>query len=144
MLDELERAGGRRVSGVRGVAEIESYLRGTLSGDPPGGRRAAARDRTTARADGADSSRSRRPTRLPQLVEGFRTDYPEALPGFGPDGALRGEDSAIVSPAAWEARDAAAPTRWVVVDDADHYVPEEQPASSPPYRSDAARPRAVA
>ena len=41
---------------------------------------------------------------------------------------VRGMDSAIVSAAGWESAKADRPhDRWVVVEDADHYIPEEHP-----------------
>lgn len=64
-----------------------------------------------------------------QLVAGLRTSWEQEFRDVGvPITCLRGVDSAIVSEAAWlAAQDACPQARWVVVDDADHYVPEEQP-----------------
>ena len=70
---------------------------------------------------------------LASVVEGLRTDYPEAFAGVRlPITALRGEDSAIVSLAAWAAaRELLPDIDWVDVADADHDVPEDSPLSLP-------------
>ncbi|QYM64616.1 alpha/beta fold hydrolase [Microbacterium sp. Se5.02b] len=64
-----------------------------------------------------------------QLIEGFRTPWDaefRAVPTTMTH--LRGVDSSIVSEAAWRRAIADRPDdRWVVVDDADHYIPEEHP-----------------
>ncbi len=69
---------------------------------------------------------------LASVVEGLRTDYPEAFAGVRvPMTALRGEDSAIVTPGSVgvSSRSTRPDIEWVDVADADHYVPEEQPAA---------------
>jgi 2-(acetamidomethylene)succinate hydrolase len=72
-----------------------------------------------------------RPAALAALVEGLRTDYPEEYAGLAvPMVSVRGEDSLIVSPAAWASAQRLAPhVRAVELADADHYVHEEQPAA---------------
>jgi len=66
---------------------------------------------------------------LAQVVDGLRTPWDQEFRDVRvPLTCMRGADSAIVTTAAWEAaRDAHPRGRWIVVDDADHYVPEEQP-----------------
>lgn len=66
---------------------------------------------------------------MKQLVAGLRIPWDQEFRDVGvPMTCLRGVDSAIVSEAAWlAAQDVCPQARWVVVDDADHYVPEEQP-----------------
>ncbi|WP_306231917.1 alpha/beta fold hydrolase [Agrococcus beijingensis] len=73
-----------------------------------------------------------RPAALAALVEGLRTDFPDEFAAVAAEGpamvAVRGEHSAIVSPAAWARAQALAPTAgFVELADADHYVHEEQP-----------------
>lgn len=69
------------------------------------------------------------PGAMKQLIEGFHTPWAAEFHGVvAPMTHLRGADSAIVSEAAWAAAMADRPgDRWLVVDDADHYIPEEFP-----------------
>jgi 2-(acetamidomethylene)succinate hydrolase len=69
------------------------------------------------------------PSALQQTIAGLRVDYPEEFERVaGPLTAVRGVDSAIVSPDAWQRAHALLPSaRWVGAAEADHYVPEEQP-----------------
>lgn len=66
---------------------------------------------------------------LKQLVDGLRTPWDQEFRDVAvPMTCVRGIDSMVVSVAAWEAaQDARESARWVVVDNADHYVPEEHP-----------------
>jgi len=66
---------------------------------------------------------------MDELVEGLRTPWDEEFRAVrAPMSCLRGVDSAIVSAQAWErARRDRPDARWVVIGDADHYVPEEHP-----------------
>ena len=129
VLDTLERrvaAGDRRFADV---AEIESYLAKRYPRMPQDAVARRARFGYQHDADGC-----LRPlasgTALASVVDGLRIDHPGAFAGVRvPMAALRGEDSAIVSPAAWAAaRELRPDIEWVDVADADHYVPEEQPA----------------
>lgn len=72
-----------------------------------------------------------RPEALAALVEGLRTDSPAEYAGLSvPMVSVRGEDSLIVSPAAWAAAKELAPhVQAIELPDADHYVHEEQPAA---------------
>jgi len=64
-----------------------------------------------------------------QLIEGFRTPWDAEFRAVAaPMTSIRGRDSRIVSTAAWEKAVADRPNdRWVVAEDADHYIPEELP-----------------
>ena len=64
-----------------------------------------------------------------QLIEGFRTPWDAAFRSVSvPMTHLRGIDSRIVDDAAWDGAIADRPDdRWRLVDDADHYIPEEHP-----------------
>lgn len=66
---------------------------------------------------------------LAQVVDGLRAPWEHEFRDVAvPMTCMRGVDSAIVSTAAWEAARETRPSgRWVVVEDADHYVPEEHP-----------------
>ncbi|MFM2475445.1 alpha/beta fold hydrolase, partial [Burkholderia cenocepacia] len=70
-----------------------------------------------------------RPDAMQALIAGLRIDHPDELAAVAcPITMVRGVDSAIVSPAAWSRSQLLAPrATWVEIDDADHYVPEEQP-----------------
>lgn len=127
VIDELavRVAGGHRT--FRDTAEIEAYLRARYVRILP---EAVARrahwgyGRTaTGWAPHAD------PDAMQQLIEGFRTPWDAEFRAVAaPMTHLRGEASAIVSAAAWGAARADRPhDRWVVVEDADHYIPEEHP-----------------
>ena len=128
VLDELDVrvAGGFR--SFASIDEIEGYLRGRYSAILPGAVQRRARWGYQAQPDGglvplAD------PTAMHQLIDGFRTPWDaefRAVPA--PMVHLRGAESRIVSDAAWQdAIDARPGDRWVVVDGADHYIPEEFP-----------------
>jgi 2-(acetamidomethylene)succinate hydrolase len=65
---------------------------------------------------------------LQQTVAGLRVDYPDEFERVeAPLTAVRGVDSAIVSPDAWQRALGLLPSARSVDADADHYVPEEQP-----------------
>ena len=128
VLDDLATrvVGGHRA--FAGVPEIEDYIRGRYPRILPGAVERRARWGYVPEADGqwwplAD------PEAMRQLIEGLRTRWDEEFRAVRvPMTSLRGEDSRIVSEAAWVAAIADRPDdRWVVVDDADHYVPEEHP-----------------
>lgn len=69
------------------------------------------------------------PEAMQQLIEGFRTPWDAEFRAVTvPMTHLRGEFSAIVSPAAWARAKVDRPgDRWVDVPGADHYIPEEFP-----------------
>lgn len=66
---------------------------------------------------------------LAHVVHGLRTPWDQEFRDVSvPLTCMRGVDSSVVSVAAWGAAQDAHPSgRWIVVDDADHYVPEEHP-----------------
>ncbi|MBH0115917.1 alpha/beta hydrolase [Salinibacterium sp. NG253] len=69
------------------------------------------------------------PHAMRQLIEGFRTSWADEFRAVGaPMTHVRGPASRIVSDTAWQLAIADRPAdRWVIVDGADHYVPEEFP-----------------
>jgi 2-(acetamidomethylene)succinate hydrolase len=128
VLDDLavRVAGGYRA--FPDPAAIEDYIRGRYPRILRGAVERRARWGYAPRADGqwwplAD------PDAMQQLIEGFRTPWDAEFRAVAaPMTSLRGVDSRIVSEAAWAAAVAERPgDRWVVVDDADHYIPEEHP-----------------
>jgi 2-(acetamidomethylene)succinate hydrolase len=129
VLDELDVRVARGFRTFADRAEIESYLR----------------DRYTAILPGAVSRRAHwgygpsedgrlvplaSPEAMTQLIDGFRIPYDEEFRSVrAPMTHLRGRGSAIVSEAAWERAMLDRPDDlFVVVDDTDHYIPEERPA----------------
>lgn len=69
------------------------------------------------------------PNALAQTVEGLRTDYrDEFVQVKVPMTMIRGAESKMVRESVWERAKTLRPDfRWVVVPNADHYVPEERP-----------------
>ncbi|GAA3895428.1 alpha/beta hydrolase [Leifsonia kafniensis] len=128
VLDELDVrvAGGFRSFGSRG--EIESYLRGRYRAILPGAVERRARWGYRALADGSLVPYAD-PEAMRQLIDGFRTPWDDEFRAVqAPMVHLRGADSRIVTEAAWQAAINDRPgDRWVVVDGADHYIPEEFP-----------------
>lgn len=128
ILDELQLrvAGGFR--SFADVDEIHHYLRERYTAILPDAVTRRARYGYRQQADGrwvplAD------PEAMNQLIEGFRTPWDEEFRAVtAPMAHLRGSISKIVTEAAWQAAIADRPgDRWVVVDGADHYIPEEFP-----------------
>jgi 2-(acetamidomethylene)succinate hydrolase len=128
VLDELavRVAGGYRAFPDR--AAIESYVRDRYRRILPGAVERRARWGYSQHEDGrwlplAD------PEAMQELIEGFRTPWDAEFRAVtAPMTSLRGANSAIVSEAAWAAAIADRPDdRWVVVEGADHYIPEEHP-----------------
>ncbi len=128
VIDELQVrvAGGFRP--FASVAEIEGYLRERYPAILPGAVARRARWGYRAQDDGtllpyAD------PVAMRQLIEGFRTPWADEFRAVAaPMTHLRGTASRIVSEAAWQSAENDRPgDRWVVVDGADHYIPEEFP-----------------
>lgn len=128
VLDDLATrvAGGYRA--FPDVAAIEDYIRGRYPRILPGAVERRARWGYAQAPDGqwwplAD------PDAMQQLIEGFRTPWDAEFRAVSaPMTSVRGTDSRIVSEAAWSAAIADRPgDRWVVVEDADHYIPEEHP-----------------
>jgi 2-(acetamidomethylene)succinate hydrolase len=66
---------------------------------------------------------------LAATVNGLRRDYPDEFAGVSTElTAIRGQNSRIVSPQTWQRAQQLRPSaRWVNVEEADHYVPEERP-----------------
>ncbi len=111
-----------------GLADIEGYLRERYPAILPGAVARRARWGYSAHADRtllpyAD------PEAMRQLIDGFHTPWAEEFRAVtAPMTHLRGTGSRIVSEAAWRsARNSRPGDRWVVVDGADHYIPEEFP-----------------
>jgi 2-(acetamidomethylene)succinate hydrolase len=128
VLDELEVrvAGGFR--GFGSPAEIEHYLRGRYRLILPGAVSRRARWGYHRQSDGTWEPLASAEA-MTQLIEGFRTPYADEFAQVAaPMTHLRGKRSTIVSEAAWERAVALrGDDRWVVVDEADHYIPEERP-----------------
>lgn len=128
VLDELDVRVADGFRSFADEAEVEDYLRARYRRILPGA--VSRRVRWGYRPD--DSGRlaplaSRDAMRL--LIEGFRTRWDAAFRSVSvPMAHLRGVDSRIVDDVAWERAISDRPDdRWVVVDDADHYIPEEHP-----------------
>ncbi len=128
VLDELavRVAAGHRDFADR--AEIETYLRGRYRRILPEAVERRARWGYRQRDDGRFEPYAD-PEAMQQLIDGFRTPWDAEFRAVTvPMTHVRGSDSLIVSSAAWEAARADRPDdRWVVVDGADHYIPEEFP-----------------
>lgn len=69
------------------------------------------------------------PAAMTRLIDGFRSAHDAEFRSFrAPARHIRGVHSAIVDDHAWARARAARPDdAWLVVEDADHYVPEERP-----------------
>lgn len=128
VLDELavRVAAGHRDFADR--AEIEGYLRDRYRRILPDAVERRARWGYRRRDDGRLEPYAD-PEAMRQLIDGFRTPWDAEFRAVTvPMTHVRGGDSLIVSSAAWEAARADRPDdRWVVVDGADHYIPEEFP-----------------
>ncbi|WP_308466985.1 alpha/beta fold hydrolase [Rathayibacter soli] len=124
-LDARVAGGDRRFTDI---AAIEEYLHGRYPRMPPAAvsRRAKWGYRQMEDSNWVPLAPA---FAMRQLVAGLRTPWDQEFRDVSvPMTCLRGVDSAIVSEAAWQtAQDARPQARWVVIDDADHYVPEEQP-----------------
>jgi 2-(acetamidomethylene)succinate hydrolase len=128
VLDELQVrvAGGFR--SFADVEEIENYLRARYTKILPGAVSRRAEWGYQQQEDGRWVARADQRA-MDQLIDGFRTPWAEEFRAVQvPMSHLRGSTSAIVSEVAWNAAVADRPgDRWVVVDGADHYIPEEFP-----------------
>lgn len=128
VLDELQVrvAGGFR--SFADVEEIENYLRARYTKILPGAVSRRATWGYQQQQDGRWVARADQRA-MNQLIDGFRTPWAEEFRSVQvPMTHLRGSTSAIVSEAAWNTAIADRPgDRWVVVDGADHYIPEEFP-----------------
>ena len=128
VLDELDE---RVAAGFRSFADrdaVERYLRARYTRILPDAVARRARWGYTTDATGGVAPMASADA-MHQLVEGFRTPWDDAFRAVtAPMTHLRGLDSRIVDDAAWARAIADRPDdRWVVVDDADHYIPEEHP-----------------
>ncbi len=128
VLDELQE---RVAAGYRTFAdrdEIEQYLRDRYRAILPG---AVSRRARWGYAEGPDGRFTplADPDAMRQLIDGFRTPHLDEFRAVSrPMTHLRGADSRILSEAAWASARAERPAdRWVEVDGADHYIPEEFP-----------------
>lgn len=130
VLDALQTrvAGGDRV--FADVAEIGDYLQRRYTRLPADAIERRARWGYWQQQDGGWIPLATADV-LRQVVDGLRTPWDrEFRQAPAPLCCLRGADSAIVGPAAWEAaREARPDARWRVIDGADHYVPEEYPGA---------------
>lgn len=128
VLDDLESRVANGFRSFADVVEIEAYLRARYGAILPDAIERRARWGYAPGEDGrwmplAD------PEAMRLLIEGFRTPWDaEYAAVTAPMTHLRGIDSKIVGEDAWQRAAAARPAdRWVVADDADHYIPEEHP-----------------
>lgn len=128
VIDELaiRVAGGFRQ--FADVTAIEAYLSERYSAILPGAIERRARWGYGA-LEGGGWAPLASPDAMGQLIEGFRSSYLDEFRQVAvPMTHLRGGVSRIISETAWEKAIAERPDdRWVVVDDADHYIPEEFP-----------------
>ncbi|RKS92999.1 pimeloyl-ACP methyl ester carboxylesterase [Microbacterium sp. AG790] len=128
VLDDLALrvAGGHR--GFESVEQIRGYLRERYPRILPAAVDRRARWGYEKRADGLWWPLAA-PDAMSQLIAGFRTPWDAEFRAVqAPMVGIRGGRSRIVSSAAWAAAIAARPAdRWVDVDEADHYIPEEFP-----------------
>jgi len=128
VLDELDVrvAGGFR--SFAGPADIEQYLRDRYTAILPGAVRRRARWGYREQADGTWVPYAS-PEAMHQLIEGFRTPWAAEFRAVdAPMAHLRGSTSRIVSEEAWRSAVADRPgDRWVEIEGADHYIPEEFP-----------------
>lgn len=125
VLAERVAAGFRSFSGP---AEIEQYLRSRYGRILPEAVARRARWGYAEQPDGTWAALAS-PDAMQQLITGFHTPWDAEFRAVAaPMTHVRGTDSAIVSPEAWAAARADRPDdRWVVIEDADHYIPEEHP-----------------
>ena len=125
VLAERVAAGFRSFSSP---AEIEEYLRGRYTRILPEAVQRRARWGYAEQPDGTWAALAS-PVAMQQLIAGFHTPWDAEFRSVAaPMTHVRGIDSAIVSPDAWAAAQADRPDdRWVVIEDADHYIPEEHP-----------------
>lgn len=128
VIDDLAARVARGHRSFASTREIEEYLRDRYRRIRPDAVARRARWGYRREDDGtwlpyAD------PAAMRQLIDGFRTPWDEEFRTVAaPMAHLRGADSLIVSPSAWAAARADRPAdRWIVVDGADHYIPEESP-----------------
>jgi 2-(acetamidomethylene)succinate hydrolase len=128
VIDELETRVAAGFRQFADVADIEAYLRERYPAILPGAIQRRARWGYGALENGAWAPLAS-PEAMAQLIDGFRTPYVEEFRQVPvPMTHFRGGASRIVSEIAWEKAIAERPDdRWVVVDDADHYIPEELP-----------------
>lgn len=128
VLDELQVRvdGGFRSFGE--IREIEDYLRARYPGVLPDAIERRARWGYRRREDGRWEPRADR-TAMRQLIDGFREPHEaEFMAVTAPMTHMRGGSSRILSEAAWQRAMTCRPhDRWVVVPEADHYIPEEFP-----------------
>jgi 2-(acetamidomethylene)succinate hydrolase len=129
VLDELDVRVARGFRSFADLDEIESYLRDRYPVILPGAVSRRARWGYRPTADGRLVPLASAEA-MSQLIEGFRTPYDDEFRSVAvPMTHLRGRESAIVSEAAWDRAMIDRPDdRFVVVDDTDHYIPEERPA----------------
>lgn len=128
VLDELQArvAAGDRAFGS--LAEIEQYLQARYPHLPADA--VARRARWGYEQSGGGWRPLADPRAMEQLIEGFRTPWAREFAAVtAPMTQIRGAQSRILSPVAWEQALAARPRDRAVVDPgSDHYVPEENPA----------------
>lgn len=110
------------------TTEIAEYLRARYSAILPGAVHRRAQWGYEQNSDGRWVARADK-NAMRLLIEGFRTPWDAEFRSVPTRMThLRGAKSRIVSDDAWQkARADRAADRWVVVDEADHYIPEEHP-----------------
>jgi 2-(acetamidomethylene)succinate hydrolase len=126
-LTERVEAGSRSFGDLE---EVRAYLRGRYPRLPEEAIERRARHGYSTAGGGGLHPRAEREAMRATCV-GLTTDLAPALSALGgPCVLVRGADSALVSPAAFEqARRLRPDLETVEVAGADHYVPEEQPAA---------------
>lgn len=128
VLDMLDKRVADGFRSFGGLAEIEEYLRSRYPAILPDAIERRARWGYVQGADGRWTARADERA-MSLLIEGFRTPWDAEFRAVSATMThLRGAESRIVSEKAWRQARADRPAdRWVVVDDADHYIPEEHP-----------------
>lgn len=128
VIDELDSRVALGFRQFADVEEIESYLQERYPAVLPGAIARRARWGYKKLSDGRWAPLAL-PEAMSQLIDGFHVPYDEEFRSVPSRMThLRGSASRIVSELAWEKAIAERPDdRWVAVDGADHYIPEELP-----------------
>lgn len=128
VIDELDARVALGFRQFDDVGEIESYLRDRYPAILPDAIERRARW-GYRQLDSGRWAPLASPEAMSQLIDGLRIPYVEEFRGVLPSMThLRGSASGIVSELAWTRAIADRPRdRWVSVEGADHYIPEELP-----------------
>lgn len=128
VIDDLDTRVANGFRSFADVAEIEEYLRARYQAILPDAIERRARWGYAPDGNGRWVPLAS-PDAMRQLIDGFRTPWVDEFRRVtAPMTHLRGVHSKILSEEAWQRAIADRPAdRWVLVDDADHYIPEEHP-----------------